>query len=162
MVSQFSWDNIWLMFLQKKNVKIDHDCDFNDFWVDFFGQNRGKILSSLNFETICGIFSPRWTFSTPNMKENFKAYFLTSIKFSKFYLMSTNQKKQFLWEKNDIVLLFTSHGTGLAPKTWKKLSSVKNKTPYWAQRAFDYIRKMFNWSREMGSGSVKLAISTQN
>ena len=55
-------------------------------------------------------------------------------------------KKQFLWEKNDndIVLLFTSHGTGLAPKTWKKLSSVKNETPYWAQRAFDYIWEMFN------------------
>ena len=31
----------------------------------------------------------------------------------------------FLWEKNDIVLLFISHGTGLAPKPWKKLSSVK-------------------------------------
>ena len=31
--------------------------------------------------------------------------------------------------ENDIVLLFTSHSTVLAPKTWKKLSSVKNKRP---------------------------------
>ena len=37
-------------------------------------------------------------------------------------------KKQFLWEKIDIVLLFTSNGAGLAPKTWKKFSSVKNET----------------------------------
>ena len=30
-------------------------------------------------------------------------------------------KKQFLWEKNDIVLSFASRGTGLATKTWKKV-----------------------------------------
>ena len=34
--------------------------------------------------------------------------------------------------ENGIVLLFTSNGTGLAPKTWKKLSLVKNETPYYA------------------------------
>ena len=61
-----------------------------------------------------------------------------------FKILSREPKKQFLREQNDIVLLLTSHGTGLAQKTWKKLSSVKNKTPYWAQRAFDYIREMFN------------------
>ena len=32
-------------------------------------------------------------------------------------------------EKNDIVLLFTSNGTGLPPKTRKKLGWVKNETP---------------------------------
>ena len=31
--------------------------------------------------------------------------------------------------ENDIVLLITSLGTGLAPKTWKKFSSVQNETP---------------------------------
>ena len=38
-------------------------------------------------------------------------------------------KKQFLSEKNGIFLLITSHGKGLATKTWKNLSSVQNKTP---------------------------------
>ena len=50
----------------------------------------------------------------------------------------------------------------ISSENLKKLSSVKNKTPYWGQRAFDYIREIFNLSREMGSGCVKLAISTQN
>ena len=31
-----------------------------------------------------------------------------------------------------MVLLFTSQGAGLAPKTWKTLSSVKNETSYGA------------------------------
>ena len=84
----------------------------------FFGQNRGKILSNLNSETICGI-----------MKENLKVYFLTFHRIFEILSLVREPKKQFLWEKNDIVLLFTSHGTGLAPKTWKKLSLVKNKTP---------------------------------
>ena len=50
------------------------------------------------------------------------------------------KQKTFLWDKNDIVWLFTSlvqdwdgtglrDGTGLAPKTWKRLSTVKNETP---------------------------------
>ena len=38
-------------------------------------------------------------------------------------------KKQFLREKNDIVFLFTSHATGLAPKAWEQLSSMKSETP---------------------------------
>ena len=46
------------------------------------------------------------------------------------HIFVRESKKQFLGEKNDIVSLFTSHGTGLAPKTKKKLSSVKNETPY--------------------------------
>ena len=31
--------------------------------------------------------------------------------------------------ENDIALSFTSHGTGLAPKIWKRLSSVRNEHP---------------------------------
>ena len=63
------------------------------------------------------------------MKENSKIYFLTFHSIFKIYLLCMNQKAVFLWEKNDIVLLFTFHGTGLAPKTWKGLSSVKIKRP---------------------------------
>ena len=78
------------------------------------------------------------------MKENLKVYFMTFHRIFKILSPVRELKKQFLWEKNDIVLLFTTHGTALAPKTWKKLSSVKNKTSNWAQGAFDYIREMFN------------------
>ena len=56
--------------------------------------------------------------------------FLTSHSIFKILSLLREPKKQILWEKNNIVLLFTSHGTGLAPKTWKKLGSVKNETPY--------------------------------
>ena len=56
--------------------------------------------------------------------------FLTYHSIFKILSLLREPKKQFLCEKHDIVLLFTAHGTGLAPKTWKKLSSVKNETPY--------------------------------
>ena len=39
-------------------------------------------------------------------------------------------KKQFYGE-NNIILLFISHGTTLAPKTWKTLSPMQNETPQW-------------------------------
>ena len=42
--------------------------------------------------------------------------------------------------ENGIVLLFTSHGTGLAPKTWKKLSSVQNEAPYVCPLPFEVGR----------------------
>ena len=63
------------------------------------------------------------------MKVVLKIYFLafSSRHFQNFIIVH-EQKKQFLCEKNDIVLLFTSHGTGLAPKTWEMLSSVQNET----------------------------------
>ena len=48
--------------------------------------------------------------------------------------------------ENYIVLLFTYHGTGLAPKTWKKFSSVKNKTPYGAGTVLHKISGRFNFS----------------
>ena len=39
--------------------------------------------------------------------------------------------------KNHIVLLYTSEGTGLASKNWKRLSSVKNNKPYLAKNKLD-------------------------
>ena len=44
------------------------------------------------------------------------------------YLLHANQKSSFMGE-NGIALSFTSHGTGLAPKIWKRLSSVRNEHP---------------------------------
>ena len=64
------------------------------------------------------------------MKENLKMYFLASHSIFKILSLVRKPKKRFSWEKNGIiVLLFTFHGTGLAPKTWKNLSSVKNEKP---------------------------------
>ena len=37
--------------------------------------------------------------------------------------------------ENGIIVLFTSYGTRLATKTWKKFSKVRNETPYWSGQA---------------------------
>ena len=65
------------------------------------------------------------------MKEILKNYFLASHSIFEILSLVSEPKKQFLWEKNDIILLFTSRGTGLAPKTWGKITAVKNETPYY-------------------------------
>ena len=59
---------------------------------------------------------PEATFKTRNMKEKSKIYFLAYNSISEILAFVREPKKPFL-ENNDIVLLFTSHGTGLAPKT---------------------------------------------
>ena len=57
--------------------------------------------------------------------------FLTSRSIFKILSLVSELKKQFLWEENDIVLLFVSRGTVLASfGNLEKLSSVKNETPF--------------------------------
>ena len=111
---------------EKKTPKKLWNRDPDLFWR-FFGQNMGQILSKFNSETIFGILSSWRTFKIPSMKEIWFVLAFHSI--FKISSLVREPKMQFLWEKNDIILLFTSHGTGLAPKAWKKLSSVKNETP---------------------------------
>ena len=54
----------------------------------------------------------------PQYEREFENLFLTSHSIFEILFLVREAKKQFLWEKNDIVLLFTSHhGTGLTPKT---------------------------------------------
>ena len=78
-------------------------------------------------------------FIPPIWKKIWKLFFVfRSI--SKVLSLVRKPKRQFLWEKNDTVLLFTSHGTGLAPKTWKYLSSVKNETPLCALTMGVFLR----------------------
>ena len=51
--------------------------------------------------------------------------FFASRSIFKILSLGREPKKHFLWEKNDIVLLFTSHRTSLAPKTWEKVEFGK-------------------------------------
>ena len=120
MVSELRLDNMLPLFWQKKKhhkiveiaILVYLDCFF-------FVQNMGQILFKLNSDTIFGILSPKRTLYTPNRKENSKIYFLASHSIFKISSVMHEPKKQFYGRKNDVVLLFTSHGTGLAPKTWK-------------------------------------------
>ena len=62
-----------------------------------------------------------------------KIIFGLLIVFPKFYLLCANQKS-YCWGggKNYLTLLPTSNGTGLSPKTWKKLTLWENEMPYCA------------------------------
>ena len=75
-----------------------------------------KILSKHNSENIFGISLSSWSVSTPNIKAGTKFYFLTSASIFKILSLVRKPKRTFLWKKNGIVLLFLSHGTGLAKK----------------------------------------------
>ena len=63
------------------------------------------------------------------MKEILKIYFWAFHSIFKIFSLVRKLKKQFLWEINDIVLLFTSDGMRLAQKIWKNLCLVKNEMP---------------------------------
>ena len=89
------------------------------------------ILSKRNFEAMFKILPSRRTFKTPRMKVGSKISFWLGYYFQNFISCARTKKNCFYWEKNDIVLLLTSHGTGLAAKTWKRLSSVQNETRYY-------------------------------
>ena len=60
--------------------------------------------------------------------------------------------------QNGIVLLFTSHGTGLASKTWKKLSTVQNETPFWSGQ----VRSVQFWSGQAMQSYLDLKIHIQH
>ena len=127
--NEFSSDNIWPIFSPKNNKKNHWNRNSGPFWW-FSDQNMSQILSKFNSETMFGILSSMRTFWTLNEKTGLNICFLTSHSIVKILSFVRERKRQFSWEKNDIDLLFASHGTGLAPVTSKKLSSVKNKTPY--------------------------------
>ena len=66
-------------------------------------------------------------------------------------------KTQFLWEKNDIVLLSPSRGTWLVPKTWKSWVRWKMKHPTahkgkWQRRTEFSLSRNWSWS-EKGNGA---------
>ena len=101
------------------------------YFDGFSEQNMGQMLFHLNSKTIFVISSSRQSFKTPNMKAGLNFYCLASTIIFKVLYLVRDQKK-FILEKNGIDLLFTSHGTGLALKTRKKLSLMQNETPYWS------------------------------
>ena len=66
-------------------------------------------------------------FRPPIWKQNKKCFGFHSI----FKMLSfVRDTKKFLLDKNYVVLFSTSHGTELAPKTWKKWVRWKMKRPY--------------------------------
>ena len=113
-ISELSLNNILPLF-GRSTVRRDQNCDFNDFFR-FFCQNRGKILSKLNSETIFWIFSSMQTFIATNMKAWLKIYFFGFTWYFQNFVSYAPAKKN---GEKDFVFIFTSHGTGLAPKTWK-------------------------------------------
>ena len=66
----------------------------------------------------------------PQYESGIEHSFLTSRSIFKILSLVREPKKQFLWEKNDIVLLFASRGTGLATKTWKKVIKFGEKVKH--------------------------------
>ena len=113
----------WIMFdpcFNRRYPRSSWTRDYGIFWR-FFGQHMGQIICKFNSETIFRIPSSRRSFSSPNMNVGLKLCCWHHLVFLKLYILCANQKGSFLWEQNDIVLLLTSHGKGLAPKTWKKV-----------------------------------------
>ena len=115
-------------YFGRKYTENRSNRDSGLFWR-FFGKIRGQILSQLNSEYIFGIphqgnhFRPPYERGNETLFSDFYVVFST-----KKILLCANQKAVFMGENNN-VLLFTSRGIGLAPKTWRKLSAVHNETP---------------------------------
>ena len=57
-----------------------------------------------------------------------KLYFFVPIVFSKLYVLCVNRKSRFVGE-NEFILVFASHGTEMAQKPYKNLTSVQNEQP---------------------------------
>ena len=118
---------VWIIFdprFGRKTIKMDQNCDFNDF---FFARIGVKYYPNSILRSYLEFFYKGKSSSQPILERDWK--FIPVI-FSKKLIWCANRKSSFSWKKNAIVLIFTSHVTGLAPKTWKKFSSVKNETPY--------------------------------
>ena len=122
----WAWIKLVTCF-SRKTVEIDQARDFNDF----FSAKIGVKCSPSSILKLYLEFSHQGTPFRPRTWKNWKFIFLTSHSrhFQNLISCTRTKKADFVGE-NGIVLLFTSHGTGVAPKTWKKLSSVKNETPY--------------------------------
>ena len=127
-----TWSQNWVRIISghhfdlkkhPKNVEIAilvyFDCFSAKIWVKYYPSSilRPYLESSYQGES----------FRHPIWKQGW--FFGFYVVFSKNNLLCANQKRSCYERKKDIALLFTSHGTGSAPKPGKSLVWWKMKLP---------------------------------
>ena len=126
MVSELSLD--W-PYLGRKNIKIDQNCDFNDFLFFFRPWGGLDIIWTQYWDNIwnplikANLLDLQYESGIEHLFFYFPQYFEN-------FVSCANKKKVFLWEKDGIVLIFTSHWLGISFENLEKVSSVKMKRPY--------------------------------
>ena len=126
-VSELGLDYILPLFWPKNKQKIVEIASL--VYFDGFPSRACDKYYPSSILTLCLESCHHDETSRPQYERKFEKNWLPIV-FLKLYLLCANLKGSFYGRK--IALFCYSHrhhGTGLAPKTWKKLSLDKNETP---------------------------------
>ena len=134
--------NILTLFRTKIHKKIVETVIL--VYFDVFCTTYGSNIITVQFWE--NIWNPliKAIILDPQYKSGKQILFLTSLSIfnnfvchkpkTDFLVCEQTKESVFYGTKKGIVLLFAFHGTGYAPKTWKKFSTVQNETPLWSGR----------------------------
>ena len=134
--------------------------EFSNFLTIIWPKHESNITQAQFRESI-GNSLIKMNFLDPQYGRKFENLFswLPIVPIFKILCLVCEPKKQFLWKRNDIALLFTYHGMGLAPKkTRKKFSSAKIKRPTRQRCSLSLSKPPPNHLLSNGNGSIQTSL----